>query len=54
MTAVLGTSLEEFLQLTYIDESPAWEYINAKVVQKQDDVLLDGSAANWDRMEWES
>ncbi len=34
MTAVLGTSLEEFLQLTYIDESPAWEYINAKVVQK--------------------
>lgn len=34
MTVVLGTSLEEFLQLTYIDESPAWEYINAKVVQK--------------------
>ena len=34
MTAVLGTSLEEFLQLAYIDESPAWEYINAKVVQK--------------------
>lgn len=34
MTAVLGTSLEEFLQLAYIDESPAWEYINTKVVQK--------------------
>ncbi len=34
MTTVLGTTLEEFLQLTYIDESPAWEYINGKTLQK--------------------
>ncbi|BAZ40087.1 hypothetical protein NIES4101_60480 [Calothrix sp. NIES-4101] len=34
MTIVLGKSLQEFLQLAYIDESPAWEYINGKVVQK--------------------
>lgn len=31
---VLETTLEEFLNITYIDESPAWEYINGKAVQK--------------------
>ncbi|MDJ0734179.1 MAG: Uma2 family endonuclease [Nostocaceae cyanobacterium] len=34
MTTVLRTTLEEFLQLTYIEESPAWEYINGKALQK--------------------
>ncbi|MBD2777390.1 Uma2 family endonuclease [Iningainema tapete] len=28
------TTLEEFLKLPYIDESPAWEYINTEAVQK--------------------
>ncbi|WP_414754966.1 Uma2 family endonuclease [Anabaena sp. CCY 9910] len=28
------TSLKEFLKLPYIDESPAWEYINSQVIQK--------------------
>ena len=28
------TTLEEFLKLPNIDESPAWEYINAGVIQK--------------------
>lgn len=28
------TTLEEFLQLPYIDESPAWEYINTIISQK--------------------
>ncbi|MBW4604480.1 MAG: Uma2 family endonuclease [Calothrix sp. FI2-JRJ7] len=27
-------TLEEFLKLPYINESPAWEYINTQVVQK--------------------
>lgn len=30
-----GTNtLDEFLQLPYIDESPAWEYINKEAIQK--------------------
>jgi Uma2 family endonuclease len=28
------TTLEEFLKLPYIEESPAWEYINAEAIQK--------------------
>lgn len=28
------TTLEEFLKLPYIDESPAWEYINTEAIQK--------------------
>ncbi|HLO84367.1 MAG TPA: Uma2 family endonuclease [Nostocaceae cyanobacterium] len=28
------TTLEEFLKLPYIDESPAWEYINGVAIQK--------------------
>lgn len=27
-------TLEEFLQLPYIEESPAWEYINGEAIQK--------------------
>jgi Uma2 family endonuclease len=27
-------TLEEFCKLSYINESPAWEYINGKVIQK--------------------
>ncbi|PAX60600.1 Uma2 family endonuclease [Brunnivagina elsteri] len=27
-------TLEEFCKLSYIDESPAWEYINGEVIQK--------------------
>lgn len=36
MTAIVTETitLEEFLKLPYIDESPAWEYINGQVVQK--------------------
>ena len=26
--------IEEFLTLGFIDESPAWEYINSEVIQK--------------------
>jgi Uma2 family endonuclease len=26
--------IEEFLKLSFIDESPAWEYINSEVIQK--------------------
>ncbi|BBD61190.1 hypothetical protein NIES2109_40170 [Nostoc sp. HK-01] len=29
-----NTTLEEFLKLPYIEESPAWEYINAEAIQK--------------------
>ncbi|MBW4451958.1 MAG: Uma2 family endonuclease [Nostoc indistinguendum CM1-VF10] len=29
-----STNLEEFLKLPYIEESPAWEYINGDVIQK--------------------
>jgi Uma2 family endonuclease len=32
--AVPITTLGEFLKLSYINESPAWEYINSEVVQK--------------------
>ncbi|MBD1890921.1 Uma2 family endonuclease [Coleofasciculus sp. FACHB-SPT9] len=32
--AIPRTTLEEFLQLSYIDESPAWEYISGEAVQK--------------------
>ncbi len=28
------TTIGEFLQLPYIDESPSWEYINGEVIQK--------------------
>jgi hypothetical protein len=28
------TTLEEFLKLPYIEESPAWEYINFEAIQK--------------------
>ena len=28
------TTLDEFLKLPYIDESPAWEYINKEAIQK--------------------
>ncbi|AUT02592.1 hypothetical protein CLI64_20585 [Nostoc sp. CENA543] len=36
MTAIVTTNstLVEFLQLPYIDESPAWEYINGQAIQK--------------------
>lgn len=27
-------TLDDFLKLTYIDESPAWEYVNGKILQK--------------------
>ncbi len=29
-----STTLEEFLKLPYIEESPAWEYINQEAIQK--------------------
>ncbi|GBE91762.1 Uma2 family endonuclease [Nostoc cycadae] len=29
-----STTIEEFLKLPYIEESPAWEYINAEAIQK--------------------
>jgi Uma2 family endonuclease len=32
--SVPKTTLGEFLKLPYINESPAWEYINSEVVQK--------------------
>ncbi|BAY10979.1 Uma2 family endonuclease [Calothrix sp. NIES-2098] len=32
--AIPSSSLEEFLKLPYIDESPAWEYINGEALQK--------------------
>ncbi|MCX7597122.1 MAG: Uma2 family endonuclease [Fischerella sp.] len=36
MTIVVprATTIEEFLKLPFIDESPAWEYINGEAVQK--------------------
>ncbi|MBD2666609.1 hypothetical protein B6N60_02073 [Richelia sinica FACHB-800] len=36
MTATVAniSSLNEFLKLGYIDESPAWEYINREAIQK--------------------
>jgi Uma2 family endonuclease len=36
MTIVVprATTIEEFLKLPSIDESPAWEYINGEAVQK--------------------
>ncbi|WP_427159901.1 Uma2 family endonuclease [Aliinostoc sp. HNIBRCY26] len=36
MTAIVteNSTLVEFLQLPYIDESPAWEYINGQAIQK--------------------
>jgi Uma2 family endonuclease len=36
MTATVAniSSLDEFLKLGYIDESPAWEYINGEAIQK--------------------
>ncbi|MEA5533959.1 Uma2 family endonuclease [Crocosphaera sp. XPORK-15E] len=33
-TSILTLSLEDFLEKPNIDESPAWEYINAKMSQK--------------------
>jgi Uma2 family endonuclease len=32
--SVKPLTLEEFLKLPYIEESPAWEYINGNVIQK--------------------
>ncbi len=29
-----NVTLQEFLSLSYIDESPAWEYVNGEVLQK--------------------
>lgn len=36
MTAIVteNSTLEEFLKIPYIDESPAWEYINGQAIQK--------------------
>ncbi|MBW4425143.1 MAG: Uma2 family endonuclease [Nostoc desertorum CM1-VF14] len=34
ITVLESTNLEEFLKLPYIEESPAWEYINGEVIQK--------------------
>ncbi len=34
MTISVSTTLEEFLKLPYINESPAWEYINTEIIQK--------------------
>ncbi len=34
ITVPESTTLEEFLKLSYIEESPAWEYINGEVIQK--------------------
>ncbi|MEH2151446.1 Uma2 family endonuclease [Nostoc sp.] len=34
ITVKESTTLEEFLKLPYIEESPAWEYINGEGIQK--------------------
>lgn len=34
IAAPQNVTLQEFLNLSYIDESPAWEYINGEVIQK--------------------
>ncbi|QMS91602.1 Uma2 family endonuclease [Nostoc edaphicum CCNP1411] len=34
ITVTKSTTLEEFLKLPYIEESPAWEYINGEAIQK--------------------
>ncbi|MFN6469597.1 MAG: Uma2 family endonuclease [Nostoc sp. SerVER01] len=34
ITVPESTTLEEFLKLPYIEESPAWEYINGEAIQK--------------------
>jgi len=34
ITLPASTTLEEFLNLPYIEESPAWEYINGEAIQK--------------------
>jgi len=34
IAAPKNVTLPEFLNLSYIDESPAWEYINGEVIQK--------------------
>jgi Uma2 family endonuclease len=34
ITVPKSMTLEEFLKLPYIEESPAWEYINAEAIQK--------------------
>jgi Uma2 family endonuclease len=34
ITVTQSRTLEEFLQLPYIEESPAWEYINGEAIQK--------------------
>ncbi|MBD6619053.1 Uma2 family endonuclease [Komarekiella sp. 'clone 1'] len=34
ITVSESTTLEEFLKLPYIEESPAWEYINGEAIQK--------------------
>lgn len=34
ITVPESTTLEKFLKLPYIEESPAWEYINCKAIQK--------------------
>ncbi|MEH2096857.1 Uma2 family endonuclease [Nostoc sp.] len=34
ITVTESTTLEEFLKLPYIEESPAWEYINGEAIQK--------------------
>jgi Uma2 family endonuclease len=34
ITVIESTTLEEFLKLPYIEESPAWEYINGEAIQK--------------------
>ncbi|MBD2678034.1 MULTISPECIES: Uma2 family endonuclease [Nostoc] len=34
ITLPASTTLEEFLKLPYIEESPAWEYINGEAIQK--------------------
>jgi Uma2 family endonuclease len=33
-------TLSEFLQLTYIDESPTWEYRNGDIIQKSRGSIL--------------
>ncbi|MGJ5634837.1 Uma2 family endonuclease [Nostoc sp. CALU 1950] len=34
ITVTKSATLEEFLKLPYIEESPAWEYINGEAIQK--------------------
>ncbi|MEH1871339.1 Uma2 family endonuclease [Nostoc sp.] len=34
ITVPESTTLDEFLKLPYIDESPAWEYLNKEAIQK--------------------